>query len=856
MHRVDYLHRLGISHVYASPLLAAAPHSQHGYDICDFQRLNPELGTEKDLELLAQQLHARKMGLLLDIVPNHMCVGSSRNAWWWDVLACGRASRFANFFDIDWDPPDPGHRGRIILPMLADRYHRSLSNGELRLAFENGTFVVRYFDNVFPVSGVTSNELWKSIEIPGFRLPESQLAEVGHINGKVERDSEVKRWSDESVELTQARTGAARDLVNKINGDLEHLNAILDQQFYRLTYWRHGDTLLNYRRFFSISSLAGLRIEREEVFARTHALPLLWLERGWIDGFRIDHPDGLWSPTGYLQRLRREAPKAWIIVEKILIGDEQLSPHWPVDGTTGYDFLNQASGFFVEPKAAARLGRFHRKLTGEESNFHAVSCDSKRWVLRQMLESETGRLTHLVEQIALEDWKWCDFTATEIKEALIEVLAYFPVYRTYLDDTRLKCELDGEPDDNFRYIRQAIVAAKASRRDLDPSLFGLLETLLLGGLRDDRADVFVARFQQLAAATMAKGVEDTAFYRFNRLVSLNEVGGNPGRFGSSVLDFHTFCQRMGTRFPRSLLATSTHDTKRSEDARMRIAALSAIPQAWEQFVRRISLHNERHKLCGLPDRNTEYLFYQTLIGTWPIAVDRVTAYMEKAAREASVHTNWRAPEFEYESCLRRFVEAVLGDAVFLRLFESFVNPLASAALTNSLALVLLKATAPGIPDFYQGTEFWSFDLVDPDNRRLVDFGAREAALGKVANFLPGEVLIDAGTGLIKMWMIKEVLTLRKDNPETFDGCARYDPIHAKGTRNGNLIAFMRNHRAITLVPRLMGPGDTWKNETVVLPEGKWKHWFTGEYFRGGRLKISQLFQRFPVALLWKINRHP
>ncbi len=804
---IPYLHQLGVSHVYASPLLKAQPGSTHGYDVCDFSRLNPEIGTDEDFAAFVETLREHGMGLVLDFVPNHAGIGGPQNPWWWDVLRHGSASRYARHFDIDWESPDPRLRGKVLVPVLGDRYDRVLTKGELRLEIspEQG-LVVRYFDHQFPLA------------------PESYDPKVPESAKNIEQ----------------------------INTSPDKLDAILRQQHYRLTDWRHGDAELNYRRFFTITSLAGLRVEDPAVFGDVHARIREWHTQGLVDGIRIDHPDGLADPEGYLRQLRATFPKTWIVIEKILEPGESLPVDWPVAGTTGYDFLNRVGGLFIAPEGEPSLTDFYAEFTGQPTECAAVVRENKRLVLREMFAAEVGKLTRLLQQIGARHWPCRDFTADEMRETICELIANFPVYRTYS-----RAEDKGVSAIDGAYITQAVAAAREQRPKLSPDLLEFLRTLLsrrLGQSHDDAEDEFVLRFQQLTGPAMAKGVEDTTFYCYNRFVALNEVGGDSGHFGLSVEAFHQQCAEAQAHWPNAMLASSTHDTKRSEDVRARLGLLSEMPEAWIAAVRRWSAHNVRYKQRGFPDANAEYLYYQTLVGAWPLSAQRATAYMEKASREAKQHTNWTEANQVYDEALRRFVSKTLDDADFTDDLARFVEPLIEPGQINSLSQTLIKLTAPGVPDIYQGTELWDLSLVDPDNRRPVDFDARRRLLTEIDRFTPEAAWQERASGLPKLWLIRKTLAVRQQHSDWFGAQSDYQPLYALGTKARHAVAFTRGGQVVTVSPRLvLGiPGD-WVDTVLPLPDGNWRNEFTGETVPGGRCLVGNMLERFPVALLTRIN---
>jgi (1->4)-alpha-D-glucan 1-alpha-D-glucosylmutase len=790
---VPYLHDLGISHIYASPLFKACAHSVHGYDVCDFGQLNPEIGTDADLENLAATLRENKMGLVVDIVPNHMGVGTPENLWWWDVLKNGRASRYANHFDINWEPPDEKSRGKICLPVLGDDYERVLQNDDLNIEEENDGYVLRYCESRFPIAPHS--------------LPKTLI-------------------------------------LDEINSQPSVLHELIERQHYCLIFWRLGDTQLNYRRFFAVNTLAGVRVEDENVFAMVHSLLRRWIEKGWIDGIRVDHPDGLREPENYLRRLRALAPDQWIIVEKILQPHESLPPTWQVQGTTGYDFLNQVNGLFVNPGNEISLTDFYTAFTGEPTDAGLLAQKAKQRVSETLFTTEVNRLVGLLFHIVAQYFPETDFTGDQLRCALLNLAASFPVYRTYVAGENISVT-----GSDIHFIKKAAARAHALNLDLPLELFNLMTDILSLRLRGDLENDFVARFQQITGPIMAKGVEDTVFYRLNRFVSLNEVGGDPGKFGTNAGEFHAFCRQQQTLWSHTMLASSTHDTKRSEDVRARLNVLSEIPNAWRETVWRWSKMNQRYHEHHFPDRNAEYLFYQTLVGAWPVSLDRICSYMDKAACEAKQQTDWNDRNIKYDTALKKFITSVLADETFISDLELFIDRLRDAAWINSLAQTLIKLTAPGVPDIYQGNEIWDLSLVDPDNRRPVDFQLRQQLLAESKNLAPAEIWRQRDAGLPKLWLIYKALNLRARLKETFGN--GYKPLFPRGEKADHLVAFIRGAGVITVVPRLtLELNDDWKDTVLELPPGTWVNEFSGEPC-SGRITANELFKRFPVALLVK-----
>jgi (1->4)-alpha-D-glucan 1-alpha-D-glucosylmutase len=852
----DYLAELGISHLYASPYLQAAPGSTHGYDVVNHQRVNAELGGTEGHAKLRAALDEHGLGQVLDVVPNHMAIGGRANPWWWDVLENGPSSCYAAYFDVEWDPPESRLRNTVLLPVLGDHYGRVLEAGEIRLEHEGASFIIRYHDHFFPVSPraldtllAAAAERCGSDELAFIadacaRLPPSTATDRAAVYRR-HRDKEVLRAQLERLCEEQPRIAAALDEVTAgINADADRLDALLERQNYRLAFWRAAGRELGYRRFFDINTLVGLRTEDERVFAETHGLILEWLANSALDGVRVDHPDGLRDPQQYFERLHRACPRAWIVAEKILEPGERLPDSWPVAGTTGYDFIYRLSNLFVDPAGEAPLTDFYAEFTGEPTDFAAVVRDKKHLVLREILGSDLNRLTALFVEICERNRRHRDYTRHELHEALRELMACFPVYRTYV-----RAEAGQVTTDDARTITQAIETAKAYRPDLDDDLFDFFRDIMLLKVRGELETELVMRFQQLTGPVMAKSVEDTAFYCFNRLVSLNEVGGDPGRFGLSPDEFHAASADAQARWSRSMLASSTHDTKRSEDVRARIHLLSEIPDQWSNAVWRWAKLNERHKRDGFPDRNAEYLLYQTLVGAWPIETQRAVAYMEKASREAKMHTSWTQPNAPYETALRAFVEAILNDSEFNAELDAFVRPLIEPGRINSLAQLLLKLTAPGIPDFYQGTELWDLSLVDPDNRRPVDYDLRRRLLSELDRTKPEEIWARIEDGLPKLWVTRQTLKLRQElllfAPED-----NYRALACRGAKSSHAVVFARGDRAVTVVPRLvLKLGREWGDTNVEFPPGRWRNVFTDETCTGGHQRIAALLKRFPVALL-------
>jgi (1->4)-alpha-D-glucan 1-alpha-D-glucosylmutase len=920
---VPYLAALGISHVYASPLTMARPGSTHGYDVIDFNRLNPELGDDAAFDALIAELHRHEMGLLLDFVPNHMGVGSD-NPWWLDVLEWGPLSPYATFFDIDWEASARGIRGKVTLPVLGDQYGKVLEAGELRLQFDGaaGTFHVAYYDERFPIAARRYPQLLHAtaslLDREGATLFE--LADKFAVLGA--DDATLEQWAvrrQEAFALKGALAEAASEpgardaldaAVAALNGTpglpetFEPLHALLEDQAYRLAYWRVASSEINYRRFFDINQLAGLRMERGEVFEATHRLLLRLIAEGKVQGVRLDHIDGMYDPRGYCQRLlarvadvvaesgSNERPEInprggrpiYLLVEKILAHHENLREDLPVAGTTGYDFVNLVNGLFVDPAAERAMTATYHRFIDRELEFDQVVLAAKEQILRYSLNSELHVLGHEFHRLAQESWTTRDFTLTGLREALADIVTRFPVYRTYITD-------DSVTPDDRRDLDWAVGRARKETALVDHTvldfLHAALSTDLIGTRGYERSDVIATamHFQQLTGPVMAKSLEDTAFYRYNRLVSLNEVGGEPNHFGVSVAAFHHLVQQQQRHHPAAMRASATHDHKRGEDVRARLNVLSELPQEWRRVVGRWARLNrfKRRELEGqrIPGRNDEYLLYQALIGAWPLEIDnpehpdlgdfaeRIVAYMIKASREAKVRTSWTAPDADYEAGLERFIRRILDPRegrAFLTDLLAIEPRIALVGAVNGLAQTLLKLTVPGVPDTYQGCELWDLTLVDPDNRRPIDYDLRHAYLEQEVE--PATLLTHWRDGRIKQHVVALALALRRHHPELF-AAGSYEPLQVSGNLSDRAIAFARRLEQTTLiviVPRLIAallqerdrpcpPVGAWGDACVALPEG-----FSGNLIDqltgkpavtgSGTIAIGDALAELPVAMLF------
>jgi (1->4)-alpha-D-glucan 1-alpha-D-glucosylmutase len=904
-----YLRRLGVGALYFSPYLRARPESTHGYDVSDHNTLNPVLGGEAAHAGLARELRRLDLGHVVDVVPNHMGIGEPSNSWWMDVLENGPSSIYADFFDVDWNPIKEELRDRVLLPVLGDQYGRVLENGELQLAFEGGAFSIRYYESRFPVSPrsysrILEAALARLVDRAAGASPDDPVVELQSIataarhlptaherdpGARTERHREkevIKRRLAAVVEADRQIADAIDAVVVETNGrkgspaTFDRLDELLRVQCFRLSFWRVASEEINYRRFFDVNDLAAIRQEHPEVFAATHRLILRLVEEGNVTGLRIDHPDGLWDPARYFDRLQEAAGPTYVVVEKILAHGERLPADWRVAGTVGYEFLNALTGLFVDPAARRGLDRLYERVVGERIDFADLVYQSKKLIMQTALASEVNVLAHLLDRLSERNRRFRDFTLYALRHAVREVIACFPVYRTYV------CETTSEPSPSDRAdVESAIAAARRRNPALDPSVFVFLRDLLLLRLGDpddlegqELQRHFVMKFQQTTGPVAAKGVEDTAFYVYNRLVALNEVGGEPDRFGTAPEAFHALNAERQRDWPGGLSASSTHDTKRSEDVRARLAVLSELPGEWGRQVGEWSRRNRRkaRQVGGqrAPDRNEEYLLYQTLVGAWPLGrpdsafTARIVEYMRKATKEAKVNTSWINPNEAWDAALSGFVEAVLGDEDFLASFDPFARRVAHYGMYNSLAQTLLKLASPGVPDVYQGQELWDLSLVDPDNRRPVDFAARQRLLEAMLKRAPSPADLLAGweDGRIKLWLTNRGLTLRRDRADLF-ARGDYRPLAASGACADSVVAFARrlDGRAVVAVaPRLLARltddparppiGAAWADTALDLggavPPGRYRDVLTDRRLTlRGRLALSELLAELPVALL-------
>jgi (1->4)-alpha-D-glucan 1-alpha-D-glucosylmutase len=903
---VSYLAELGISHLYASPIFKARKGSPHGYDVVDPNQLNPQLGTASDFEQLIREVKAHGMGWMQDIVPNHMAF-DYENRMLADVLENGESSQYFGFFDIEWDHPYESIKGRVLAPFLGGFYGQSLEGGEIKLRYTKDGFSLGYYGQVLPLRlesyvhllTYQLNDLKKKLgpdhpdylKLLGVLYVLKTLPSREEVSERYDQIRFVKTTLWELYTKNRDIRQFIRENVKTFNGkkgnpeSFNLLNDLLSEQLFRLSFWKVATEEINYRRFFNINELLSLRVEDEDVFNHTHSLIFKLIQEGKITGLRIDHIDGLYDPTHYLRKIRKKAGELYIIVEKILDLEEELPSLWPVQGTTGYDFMNYANGLFCKRGHEREFNKIYAGFTTLKPPYDELVCEKKRLILGKHMAGDVDNLAHLMKAISSRDRHGSDITIYGLKRALVEVMAQFPVYRTYIGN-------GGSRETDYSYIKTAIEKAKGSGPGLLNELQFIERFLLLDFgdyLSEEEKNLwiqFVMRFQQFTGPLMAKGFEDTTLYVYNRLLSLNEVGGNPNKFGVSVGEFHRFVEARASLWPHSMNATSTHDTKRGEDTRARINVLSEIPKEWERNIRTWDKINrkKKRKVYGraVPDRNDEYFLYQTLIGAFPFDeddhdqfVERMKEYTIKAVREAKVHTAWLKPDTDYEDAFVSFVEGILTPVEgnpFLEVFLPFQSKVSHFGIFNSLSQTLIKITTPGVPDFYQGTELWDLNLVDPDNRRPVDFVERRTYLGKIQEKagedilkLIEELLRTRGDGRIKLFLIHRALKARNEHYEVF-GKGAYVPLEVVGRFRDHIIAFARTYEgkwAVTIVPRfltaLIDKGDyplgqkVWDDTHILLPEAigrRWRNMITNQYVGSeDKLIIGEVLEHFPVALL-------
>ena len=893
---VTYLADLGISDLYASPIFQAGKGSTHGYDVVDPTILNPELGTEADFNKLIDEIHQHQMGWLQDIVPNHMAY-DSQNLWLMDILENGKDSEFFDFFDINWNQAYEEMNERVLTPLLGDFYGNSLERGEIKLDYNQKGLSVNYFDLELPVrieSYITfiTHNLGKLAREIGRQHPDFiKFLGILYLLKNIPEETKGKERYDQInfVKSLIWETYNQNSLVEKFiqnnlqefNGEVDNpesfnlLDNLLCEQFYRLSSWKVGAEEINYRRFFTVNELISVKVENLKVFNKTHELISQLVSENKFTGVRIDHIDGLYDPAEYLTRLREKLADAYITVEKILELTEDLPSNWQIQGTSGYEFLNYVNGIFCNLENEREFSNIYTHFTGLSANYKDLVYEKKSLILSKNLGGDLENLTQILKRISSHTRAGSDFTIYGLRQALFQVLVLFPVYRTYIDANGVT-EVDRE------YVKETIKAAK-KKAPLLINEFNFIQKVLLLEYEDFRSKTqkeewlhFVMRSQQLTGPLMAKGVEDTLLYVYNRLLSLNEVGGNPSHFGIELSLFHQFNQNKVKNWQQGMNTTATHDTKRGEDIRARLNVLSEIPQEWSKQVNQWREVNQAYKQNGLPDANDEYFFYQTLLGVFPFEEDladlpnRIKDYILKAVREAKVHTAWLRPDEEYEQAFFSFIDRILTakESDFWQQFRPFYKQIAEYGIYNSLAQVLIKNTAPGVPDLYQGAELWELSLVDPDNRRPVDYQKRIELLKDIKAKIEldilqliKELIETKENGKIKLFLTHQLLQARKEYSEIFLN-GDYQPIEVTGKYQNHLVAFARNYGDKTIVaiaPRfltgIIKPGqlplgvEVWSDTSLKLADKNWHNVIDHQTIVGENLAVGEILQNFSVALL-------
>lgn len=897
---LDYLAELGITEVYASPFFQAGENSTHGYDVADPNRISPAIGGREGFEQFSDALRARGMGLILDFVPNHMGIGESVNRWWVSVLEEGPASEYARYFDIDWHPAKSALAEKVILPVLGDRYGVELERGMLQLEWMEGAIRLKCYDSHLPIDWRGWPEILQAVPdaLPSEKANALRdcLARFENADDKTACKAALRTLAESDPEIEHAVRGA----VERYQGtpgepaSFDALHAVLEKQAYRLSYWRVAAEELNYRRFFDVTTLAALRVELPEVFEASHRLVTDLMREDRISGLRIDHVDGLWNPKEYLDRLQRVYSEAregavcddkplYLLVEKILDpSEESLPDDWPVHGTTGYEFANQVVHALTDRRAERRLTTTYTRFTGETGRFADLVYAKKRLMIETSFAAEFATLARMLDELSEADRYRRDFTHNMLARALREVAACFPVYRTY-------CAPDHSPtSEEQRFVLRAVSSARRRNPTVEKPVFDFLRDVLLLRYPDHLPESeregwvrFVMRFQQCSGPVMAKGFEDTALYLYHRLTALNEVGGNPGQFGLRARDFHRLNSDRMKSHPHAMLSTSTHDTKRSEDVRMRMVAISEMPGDWGRAVTRWSRINRKFRTRieeeWAPSPNEEYLLYQTLLGAWPLEpmddtvrtefTGRIREYMMKALKEGKANSSWTEPQEDWEQAVGTYIDRILDPADgadFLHDFQPFADRIARCGLWNSLAQVVLKCTSPGAPDFYQGTEAWDLSLVDPDNRRPVDYARRMDLLRSDSSESIDQLLADWKSGGIKLHLIRQLLTFRRDHAEFFRE-ARYQALSVRGERKESALAFQRlrgESQIVVVTARFTSQlgeqpvgSPAWGDTEVVLPAlgpvRAWRDILTGRTLEQNStsLRLAEILHDLPVAVL-------
>src|SRR5438477_1456291 len=918
---VPYLHALGVSDAYASPYFQARAESLHGYEITDHNKLNATIGSREEYDAWVTELHAHQMGQVLDFVPNHMGIAEPLNQWWMDVLENGPSSMYAPYFDIEWEPLKSDLRGKVLLPILSDQYGRVLERGELQVRFEEGAFYLSYYDRRLPIAPGTYRHIleiarqnlakykqedfyaeFQSILTALEYLPKRTETNPQRIAERAREKEIVKRRLERRCQEAPQVQQAIEKAVRQINGkpgdarSFDALDELLNAQSYRLAFWRVAAEEINYRRFFDVNDLAAIRMELPEGFESTYQLLVDLVRAGAVTGLRVDHPDGLYLPQEYFEKLQQRCAEAfgialphdgraiYMVLEKILTGSETLPKGWPVHGTTGYDFASQVTQLLVDSSAETAITKTFHRFLGHSLQFGHLVYEEKLLVMRLALANDVDVLGNMVDRLSEQNRWYRDFTLEALARAVRETIACFPVYRTYL--------APGQPvsDEDRQVIERAFASAKRRNPAIEESIFNFLRDILLFRFPENLDEAarqahthFVLKFQQTTAPVMAKGVEDTVFYIYNRLSALIGVGGGPQQFGIALDAFHERNLDRQRNWPATLLTTSTHDTKRSEDVRTRMVAISEMPELWRRSLQRWRLANRRWKRTindvEAPDGNEEYLLYQTLLGTWPVQpsglpeeaataeyTERIQTYMAKALHEAKVNTSWIQPNEEWDAAMRDFVGRILDSSPrnkFVPAFLPVVQEIARLGAINSLTQTLLTLTSPGVPDIYQGNEIWDYSLVDPDNRRPVDYNRRREMLETLAVATPGELMQTWPDGRIKLFLAQRLLRFRREQADLFLR-GKYLRLRLRGILAECCIRFalrLADNWIVVIVPRLSSrigfppTGDRWKDTAIELPENlsidRAREIFTGRELsiQDRQIRVGDAMSSLPFAMI-------
>jgi (1->4)-alpha-D-glucan 1-alpha-D-glucosylmutase len=857
-----YLAQLGITHLYLSPIFYAPEESTHGYDVANPNMICPSLGGREAFERMVTTLKQYGLKVILDIVPNHMSTDAKANQWWCDVLEKGNWSFYESSFDIYWEEfSEIPYRDKIILPILGKPLNDALENGEIRILCEKGTFYLTYYSHLLPINLKGINKIfdfygprdeWRQLKASLDRLKTGSFNRF-FVTKEIYNDYHNLIKKD----LLQIFT-ATPQLEQEINERFSEpqnyrnlLHEILECQYYKLIWWKKGRYLINYRRFFNISDLIAMRIEQFEVFRHTHELIIELYANGLIEGLRVDHPDGLSHPSRYFEWLREHCPQAYIIAEKIT-GYNENFPDWPIDGSTGYEFLNDVHNLFIKQQEGDQFDKLNQHFTQHEQSFSSLAEERKRSILEGDLEADFQRVLRLFYDLVYTNRTTADFSVQDCSHFLTSLIISLDVYRTYLhfDETESLYKQD------IAVWQGVIKHYENSPRSLSGLATYFLD-IIKNPFRSPAEQTFIDSLQKLTGPVMAKAVEDTVFYRFHRFVSLNEVGGHPSIFGLSPDDFNARIRHRAKRWPLSLLATSTHDTKRSEDVRARLAVISEIPERWRQAVTKWLELRQRLDLTASIDAPTEYFMWQNLVGSWPISEQRFQDYMLKAAREANLHSSWRQPDNDYEQNISQLIAGIFASPKITASLGEFVSSLEPAASINSLSQTLLKLTCPGVADIYQGCESYSYTLVDPDNRQPIDYKYLTELLTQQSQqgLSAHDMCQDLTHPQAKLWLTSRILHLRRQRPELFASSAEYQPLECNPKDSQLALAYQRGRQLVVITPRFYHSLNDQQRHTKVhlKDEGRWQDIINDRTVEGREFRLDQLWKPFPACVLVKTS---